>query len=111
VFGALGFYPAVPGTDVLALGSPLFPKVTLHLRDGRLSITAPGAARDAPYVQRLSVNGRNSGKPWLHLARVAHGGHLAFALGTTPNRRWGSRASAAPPSYAPGDAAACRQRG
>src|SRR6266480_4944740 len=31
VFGALGIYPAVPGTGVLALGSPLFPKATLHL--------------------------------------------------------------------------------
>ncbi len=102
VFGALGLYPAVPGSDVLALGSPLFPKVTLRLRHGRLSITAPRAARDAPYVQRLRLNRRSWRKPWLHLARVAHGGRLAFALARTPNRRWGSRASAAPPSFGPG---------
>jgi predicted alpha-1,2-mannosidase len=111
VFGALGFYPAVPGTDVLALGSPLFPSATLRLGRGRLSITAPRAARDAPYVQRLRVNGRSWDRPWLRLGRVARGGQLAFALGKAPNRRWGSRASAAPPSYAPGGAAACRREG
>src|SRR5207244_5804012 len=57
VFGVLGLYPAVPGTDVLALGSPLFRKATVHLPGGDLSVTAPAAARDTPFVQRLAVDG------------------------------------------------------
>src|SRR5207244_9782502 len=40
VFGALGLYPAVPGTDVLALGSPLFRRATVHLRGGDLAVIA-----------------------------------------------------------------------
>ena len=99
VFGALGLYPAVPGSDVLAIGSPLFPRATLHRPEGDIRITARGAARDAPYVQRLAVNGRRHARPWLRLADVAHGGTLAFALGRAPDRRWGSVPAAAPPSF------------
>jgi len=108
VFGALGFYPAVPGTDLLALGSPLFPRATLHLAGGDVRITARGAARDAPYVRRLTLNGRRHHRPWLRLADVARGGKLTFALARTPDLRWGSDPTAAPPSFGPNSAGACR---
>jgi putative alpha-1,2-mannosidase len=100
----------VPGSDVLAVGSPLFPRATLHLANGDVRISARGAARDAPYVQRLAVNGRRHAKPWLRWADVAHGGTLAFALGQKPNRRWGSAPAAAPPSFGPTAATACGTR-
>jgi predicted alpha-1,2-mannosidase len=107
VFGALGLYPAVPGSDVLALGSPLFPKTTLHLGGGDVRITARGAAPGAPYVRQLAVNGRRHGKPWLRMADIARGGTLAFALSATPDPRWGSAPSATPPSFGPQSAAGC----
>ena len=47
VFGALGLYPAIPGTDVLVLGSPLFDAATVRLDGGReLRIVGRGAGRD-----------------------------------------------------------------
>ena len=105
VFGALGLYPEIPGTDVLALGSPLFPKATLRLGARRLTITARHAARDAPYVQRLAVDGRRWRKPWLRLSDLrARRARLAFGLARTPNRRWGTAPGAAPPSFGPADA-------
>ncbi len=107
VFATLGLYPEVPGTDVLALGSPLFPRTDLRLPGGVVSITARGAAPRAPYVQRLALGGRTWNRPWLRLADIARGAHLSFVLGPAPNRGWGSRPSARPPSYGPGDAAAC----
>ncbi len=110
VFGALGFYPAIPGSDVLALGSPLFPKATVRLRGGRLSIAAPRADRAAPFVQRLSVDSRRWSRPWLRLRDVARGAHLAFGLGESPNTRWGSRPAAAPPSFGATTGAACTRR-
>jgi putative alpha-1,2-mannosidase len=97
----------MPGADVLALGSPLFPRATVHLRGGDLSITAPRAARDVPFVQRLELNGRRWNRPWLRLRRVARGGRLAFDLGPAPNRKWGTEPSAAPPSFGADDAAVC----
>jgi predicted alpha-1,2-mannosidase len=103
VFGALGIYPAIPGTDVLALGSPLFPSATVRLRGGDLTITGRGAARAAPYVSALHLNGARLQRPWLRLSDVASGGRLAFDLSTTPT----DLAGAPPPSYGPTSASGC----
>jgi predicted alpha-1,2-mannosidase len=110
VFGAIGFYPAVPGTDVLALGSPLFPRVSVRLRRGRLVVAAPAAARHAPFVKRLTLDGKPWTKPWLRLSDVAHGARLGFDLGRVPNRHWGTLRWAAPPSFGPRSRAACARR-
>jgi len=107
LFGALGLYPAIPGTDVLALGSPLFPELSLQLPGGTVTIAAGGAARDRPYVQRLTVNGVESGRPWIRFRDIAGGGTLAFDVGSSPNPAWGSLAEDAPPSIGPDDGADC----
>ena len=61
-FGALGLYPAVPGEDVLVVGSPLFRRVVLRLpRVGTVRIDAPRAARGRPYVHGLRSTGRRTG--------------------------------------------------
>lgn len=99
LWGALGMYPELPGSDVLVLGSPLFPKTVLHLKHGNLMIEARGAADDAPYVQSLTVNGRPWNKPWIRFSDISRGGRLTYSLGQTPNENWGSAAAGAPPSY------------
>lgn len=107
VWGALGLYPETPGTSTLVLGSPLFPQATIHLGDGRtLTINAPQAAADAPYVQDLTVNGQSWDKNYLSAAQYAHGGTLDYTLGTTPDIRRGTAAADAPPSYTQGEAPA-----
>ena len=98
LFGALGMYPEAPGTDVLALGSPLFPHVVLHLAGGELVIDAPGASRAAPFVHALTLNGRCVDQPWLRYAWLAGGGHLVYAVASHPDRRWGANPQARPPS-------------
>ena len=99
IFGALGMYPELPGSDVLAIGSPLFPKAVVHSSAGTITITGNGAAKDAPYVQSLTVNGKTWNKPWLRYADISRNGKLAYDLSTTPNTSWGSHPSDAPPSY------------
>jgi predicted alpha-1,2-mannosidase len=110
VLSALGIYPAVPGTDVLALGSPLFPRATVRLRRGRLVIRGRRAAAGRPYVRSLRVDGKRWRKPWLRFGRVAHGARLDFRLGGRPSKRFGARRSDAPPSFGPrrGLPARCR---
>src|SRR5207248_1029792 len=110
VFGALGFYPAVPGTGVLALGSPLFPKATLHLAGGDVVINAPHASRKARYVRELTLNGAARSRPWMPLSAIAHGGTLDFDLIGHPDTRCGSSPAVAPPSFGPDDAEACEPR-
>ena len=107
VLGALGLYPPMPGTDVLAVGSPLFPHAVLHLAHGDLAIDAPAASRSTPYVHGLAVDGAVWQRPWLHFADLARGARLSFDLGGTPDPAWGAAAADAPPSFAPDTAGGC----
>jgi len=108
IFAALGFYPETPGSDVLALDSPLFPRVTLHLPGGDVHIVAPHASETTPYIQGVSLHGRPYTRPWLHFSVLAHGATLRFDLSATPTTAWGSSPSVAPPSWDDGTAAARR---
>jgi predicted alpha-1,2-mannosidase len=97
VFAAIGLYPAVPGVGDLAIGSPLFPRITLHLAHGDLRVVAPNASDTTLYVQRLVVDGRPYQRTWLPVGLLADGGSLRFDLGTKPNTSWGTdRVSALP---------------
>jgi predicted alpha-1,2-mannosidase len=102
IFAALGMYPELPGSDVLVLGSPLFPKSVLHLQSGDVTIIGNGAKKDAPYVQSLKVNGKTWDKPWIRYADISNAGMLVYDLGSAPNTKWGSAPADAPPSYTDG---------
>ncbi|WP_064741897.1 lectin [Hamadaea tsunoensis] len=100
VFSALGFFPETPGTADLALGSPMFTSISIALGGGgTISISAPQAADNAPYVQSATLNGAAWNNAYLPPSFVTGGGTLAFTLGTTANTGWATGASAAPPSY------------
>jgi predicted alpha-1,2-mannosidase len=118
VFGALGLYPEVPGVGLLAIGSPLFGQATIAMpHHRRVTISAGaqtvegrgkhrrrvarGPAR-APYIASLRINGHAHARPWTTYCALARGADLAFQLSPRPNRKWGSSAAAAPPSYGPG---------
>ncbi|MGI5224739.1 lectin [Actinoallomurus sp. CA-142502] len=101
VWSAMGIFPETPGTADLALGSPLFTQVVITLSTGnKLTINAPQAATDAPYVQSATWNGGNWNNAYLPPSAVTSGGTLNFTLGTTANTSWATAASSAPPSYA-----------
>lgn len=101
VFGALGLYPAIPGTPLLALGSPLFPQAVLRLGRHSLTIDASGASPAAPYVRSLRVDGRALNRAWISASTLASVARLRFRLGPRPDRRWGAAPLAAPPSFGP----------
>jgi putative alpha-1,2-mannosidase len=101
VLGALGLYPAVPGTDVLAVSGPLFPRADMRVRGGTLRIRSAGAMPGRPYVKSLRRNGRPYAKPWFRFASLACGGRLDFRMAGTP-RPWGTDPRLAPPSFPPG---------
>jgi predicted alpha-1,2-mannosidase len=99
LWGALGMYPELPGSDVLVLGSQLFSKIVLHLKSGDVTIEANGAADDSPYIQSLNVNGQPWDKPWIRFSDISKGGNLNYTLGPVPDKSWGTAPAAAPPSY------------
>jgi predicted alpha-1,2-mannosidase len=117
VFSALGLYPPVPGVGLLAIGSPLFGHASVALsHHRRLTISAEaratrGRGKDrrtvalspahAPYIDGLRFNGRRHARPWITWCELSRGARLDFQLAPRPNRRWGSSATAAPPSFGP----------
>ncbi|HEV3229223.1 MAG TPA: GH92 family glycosyl hydrolase [Solirubrobacteraceae bacterium] len=107
VFSALGLYPEIPGTDVLALSGPLFRDVTLHLAGGDVHLRAPQAGPDASYIQSVELNGHPHNQPWLRLSDLASGSTLNYGLSASPNRAWGASPADAPPSFSPTGPSGC----
>jgi predicted alpha-1,2-mannosidase len=103
VFSALGFYPLQMGSPYYAIGSPLFPKATIHLENGKdLVIKAANNNAGNVYVQGLTVNGKRYDKTYLPHDLIANGGTLQFTMGPQPSN-WGTDAAAVPPSISQGD--------
>ncbi len=102
VFSALGLYPEVPGVGGFCLGSPMFSNATWRLSDGStLTIECRNAVDSNPYVQSLTLNGTPYKSAWLPYGKLEQGATLAFKLGSSPVKSWGSAPSEAPPSFIP----------
>jgi len=103
VWSALGFYPETPGSAGLALGSPVFANAAIHLPSGKtLTVSAPAAAVNAPYVQNMTSNGASWSHAYLQPGLITSGGAVTVALGTTANPAFASAPADAPPSDARG---------
>jgi predicted alpha-1,2-mannosidase len=97
VFGALGLYPAQPGTGTLALATPLFERAEVKLAHGRkLTINAPGSQ---PYVAALKLDGQVHNRPWVSFCELSAGATFAFRTSAHPTR-WAQNGQL-PPSYGP----------
>jgi predicted alpha-1,2-mannosidase len=103
VLSSLGLYPTMSGGGYFVLSTPQFPHAVLSLgsigsrQGGTLGIDAPGTSATRRYVASASIDGRPIRRTWLTRAAVARGGKLAFSVSARPTR-WGTAASAAPPS-------------
>jgi predicted alpha-1,2-mannosidase len=100
VWAALGMMPATPGTPALALNSPLVKRAVISLGTGRtITVNAPRAADDAPYVTGMRLNGRSHESTVLPTSFATRGGALDVSLSTRPDTHWATGDRAAPPSY------------
>lgn len=85
VLNALGIYPLCPGNPSYIIGSPLFPKATVRLRDGKaLTIVAEGNSAENVYVQRMVWNGEPLDSTWIGHAQVVGGGEWKLTMGDSP---------------------------
>jgi putative alpha-1,2-mannosidase len=109
VWASLGIYPETPGTGVLALGAPIFPRAQFDIPGRpRVTISAPGASATS-YIQGVTVDGRPSPAAWLPGSLFGVAGapsgrpaDIRFSLTGTADTTWGSAAADAPPSYPAG---------
>ena len=99
VFSMMGFFPATPGVPVYVLGSPVFDRITIHLKNGKtLDITCPGNSRNNKYIQSVRLNGKPINRVWFRHSDIANGGTLELQMGNTPNKSLGSDPRDLPPS-------------
>jgi predicted alpha-1,2-mannosidase len=98
VFSMLGFYPVTPGIPVYDIGSPVFDKATIHLKNGKaLIISAQNTSHDDKYVQSIRLNGHPLNQIWFRHADIADGGTLELMMGDTPNTKLGADPDTFPP--------------
>lgn len=103
VFTALGVYPYYPGRAELLLSAPLFSRAEVRRGDGTvITIMAPGAGTDVPYVGEVEVDGEPTPRAWLPEGFVAEGGEVSFTLSRTPVDGWGVEPGDRPPSFGGG---------
>ena len=99
VWSAIGAYPETPGSETVAIGSPLFEFVDVSLGDGAsLREQAHAAATHSPYVHGLQIDGSSWHDAYLPADLFSNGGDLVWHLADTPDASWGSAAGDAPPS-------------
>ena len=91
VLSAMGIYATTPGMDYYVIGSPLFPKVTIHLENGNhFSIHSPATSSKNRYVRTTRLNGVETTRSYLNHADIMKGGELFFEMQPDADSSWGS---------------------
>ena len=99
VLSSMGFYSVTPGSNIYAIGSPLFSKVTLNLEDNKtFTIIANNLSPENIYIQSATLNDKPHSKSWLRHTDIAGGGNLVFEMGAKPGKDWGVGAENIPVS-------------
>lgn len=99
VFSMLGFYPVTPGIPIYDIGSPVFEKATIHLKDGKtFVIIAHQTSAENKYVQSVRLNGKMLDQVWFRHADIVDGGTLELTMADRPNTSLGAAKASLPPS-------------
>ncbi len=96
-FGQMGIFPNA-GQPVYLIGSPAFPRTTLHLAGGKnFTIEARNLSAANIYVVAATLNGKPLDRAWLRHSEITAGGTLVLTMDSRP-AHWGERNP--PPSTA-----------
>lgn len=98
VFGAMGFYPVNPASGEYAIGSPLFPEITLHTGGVKpFIVEAKNVSKSNKYIQLATLNGKSCPYSYITQKQIEQGGTLIFYMGDKPSD-WGTLAADCPVS-------------
>jgi predicted alpha-1,2-mannosidase len=90
LFTAFGFYPVNPASGEYMIGSPLHPRMSLRLSNGKtFTVLADHNSAKNLYIQSAMLNGKPLNVPVVTWEEIQAGGTLAFVMGPTPSQ-WGS---------------------
>lgn len=85
VISAMGLYSVCPGTTEYVIGSPLFPKMTIQLENGKkLVIEAPNNSKENVYIKSASLNGQPVTRNYFHYDEIMNGGVIRYEMMDEP---------------------------
>lgn len=91
VLSSIGFYPVTPASNQYIIGSPLFPKATINLEDGKtFTVVAHNISSSNKYIEHVYLNGKELNKTYISHQDIVDGGSLEFYMTDNP-AVWGSR--------------------
>ncbi|MBO0609220.1 GH92 family glycosyl hydrolase [Myceligenerans salitolerans] len=103
VFAALGLYPQNPSRADLVVAAPLFERAQIRRANGvTVTLSAPGADVDTPYVAGMRVDGEATTRTYLPASAITTDTSVEFDLSATPTD-WGTGTDDAPPSDRAGE--------
>ncbi|TWO34703.1 glycoside hydrolase family 92 protein [Seonamhaeicola sediminis] len=90
VFSAMGFYPMNPASGNYEIGSPVFEKTTIKLKDNKIFvIEAENVSNKNIYIQSATLNDKDFNSTTISHKQILNGGTLIFKMGPEPNKSWG----------------------
>ena len=99
VLSSMGFYSVTPGSEVYAIGTPVFKEVKMHLENGRsFVIKAKNLSPENKYIQSAALNGVPYDKAFITHKAMMMGGEMVFVMGDKPNKQWASQPGESPVS-------------
>lgn len=90
ILSALGIYSVCPGTDQYVIGSPVFPKATITMENGKkFIIEAKNNNKENVYIQSATLNGNTHNKNYITYSDIVNGGILSFEMSNQPAKNRG----------------------
>jgi len=87
----MGFYPSLPGEPFYSIGSPIFDKVTINLKNGKqFVVRSKNASEKNKYIESAMLNGKEYTKSWISHQAITNGGELVFEMDNVPHYDWGT---------------------
>ena len=90
IFSSLGFYPVTPGTELYAMGSPIWDEATISLdkpyKKTTFKIIARNQSAQNIYIQSMTLNGKPWLEPFIKHSQIVAGGELVFVMGPRPKK-------------------------
>jgi predicted alpha-1,2-mannosidase len=84
VFNQMGFFP-VAAQDVYLIGSPTFPKSSIHLGNGKVfSVVAENTSPSNVYIEKATWNGKPYNRSWFTHEQLMAGGELRLTMTSKP---------------------------
>ena len=86
VLSSLGIYSVTPGSTQYIIGTPLYPKATINLENGRqFTVVAKNVSNTNKYIASASLNGISHNRSYLEHKDIMAGGTLVFEMTDSPS--------------------------